>query len=77
MQRNAYEFSFSIDGDYIKVIWTLVPELVGSLANPYPKLEMRFNYADISTDTVQAMLRDMEVPNRFSRAIMTRIAAPE
>lgn len=76
MSPEEFNIDFLIDEQYITVVWERLPMSRGILASVrYPKLQMKFKYDDISTDTVQAMLRDMEVPPPLSKAIMTRVAA--
>lgn len=71
-----YNFNVSIDGQYITVVWERLPMAAGILDSVrYPKLQMSFKYDDISSDTVQAMLRDMGVPDPQSKAVMTYITA--
>lgn len=76
MNPEAFNFNIAIDDSYIVVRWTRLPHVTDMRAlSPYPELELRFNYRDISNDTVRAMLRDMEVPDSLSKPILTRIAA--
>ena len=73
MSAEAYNFELCIDGDYIIVKWRQKPDAVP--APRYEEFDIRFNYRDISRDTVRAMLTDMQVPASASKAIMTRITA--
>lgn len=76
MNPEAFNFNVAIDDEFIVVTWTRAPAAPDILAlTRYPELQMRFRYRDISTDTVSAMLRDMEVPDPLSKAVMTRISA--
>ena len=76
MNPEAFKLTFAVDDNVVILTWKRLPYVPDLLAMTlYPELEMRFNYRDISKDTVTAMLRDMEVPDPFSKAIMTRIAA--
>lgn len=74
MNHDAFRFNFSIDEENITVVWKRLPEYSsGEALSRYPELEISFNYREISSDTVRAMLRDMEVPPSISKAIMTRV----
>ncbi len=76
MNPEAFKLDVAIDDNFVVVTWTRLPYMPDIMAmTRYPELEMRFNYRDISTDTVRAMLRDMDVPDPLSKGIMTRIAA--
>lgn len=76
MNPEAFKLDVAIDDNFVVVTWTRLPFMSDTMAlTRYPELEMRFNYRDISTDTVRAMLRDMDVPGPLSKGIMTRIAA--
>lgn len=76
MNPEAFNFDFGIEGDYLVLTWTRLPHTADLVAGSrYPELKMRFKYGDISTDTVGAMLRNLEVPHQFSQAILTLIAA--
>lgn len=76
MNTEAFNFDFGIEGDYLVLTWTRLQHASDVTAlSRYPELTMRFNYREISTDTVGAMLKDLEVPNQFSHAILTLIAA--
>ena len=76
MNPEAFNFDFGIEGDFLVLKWTRLQQASELTAlSRYPELKMRFNYRDISTDTVGAMLKDLEVPHQFSEAIMTLIAA--
>jgi len=76
MNPEAFKLDVAIDDNFVVVTWTRLPFRSDIMAmTRYPELEMRFNYRDISTDTVRAMLRDMDVPDPLSKGIMTRIAA--
>ena len=76
MKPESYNFDFGIEDDYLVLTWTRLQHTndMDALLR-YPELKMRIKYRDISTDTVRAMLQDLEVPRQFSRAIMTLIAA--
>ena len=76
MNPEAYNFDFGIEGDYLVFTWIRLQHASDSTAmSRYPELTMRVKYPDISTDTVRAMLRDLEVPQQLSQAILTLIAA--
>ena len=76
MNPEAFKISFAVDNDFIILNWKRLPNVPETMAmSRYPELEMKFNYRDIANDTVVAMLRDMEIPDSLSKAIMTRIAA--
>ena len=76
MNPEAFKIDVAVDNNIVIVKWTRLPYAPDILAmTRYPELEMRFNYRDISSDTVRAMLKDMEVPDPLSKTIMTRIAA--
>lgn len=76
MNPEAFKVSFTVDDNIVVLTWKRLQDASDLLAmTQYPELEMRFNHRDISKDTVRAMLRDMEIPDPFSKAIMTRIAA--
>ena len=76
MNPSAFKINLSMDGHFITVKWVrLTQDADVTDAPPYRELEFSFKYSDISRDTVKAMLRDMEVPDAFSNAIMTRIHA--
>lgn len=76
MNPEAFKLSFAVDSNFVVLNWKRLPNVPEAMAiSRYPELEMRFNYRDISRDTVVAMLRDVEVPESLSKAIMTRIAA--
>ena len=76
MNPEAFKLDVAVDDSVVVVTWTRLRSVPDIMAvTRYPKLEMRFNYRDISTDTVMAMLRDMDVPDPLSKGIMTRIAA--
>ena len=76
MYPQAFKFEFGIEGEYLVLHWTRLSDTSHSFAlSTYPELEMRFKYGDIASDTVCAMLRNLEVPDQFSEAIMTLIAA--
>ena len=75
MNPEAYNFDFGIEDDYLVLTWTRLPQASDLVAmSRYPELKMRFKYRDISTDTVGAMLKNLEVPRQFSEAIQTLIA---
>ena len=74
MNQEAFKFDFFIDDEKITVVWKRLPQYSREQAlSRYPELKISFTYRDISTDTVLAMLRDMEVPASISKAIMTRV----
>lgn len=73
MNPEAFKLDVAIDDNFVVVTWTRIPYV--SAMTRYPEFEMRFNYRDISTDTVRAMLRDMDIPAPLSKGIMTRIGA--
>lgn len=76
MNHQAYNFNVAVDDEFIVVTWTRATAAPDMLAlSRYPELQMRFKYRDISTATVSAMLRDMEVPGPLSKAVLTRISA--
>ena len=76
MNPEAYNFDFGIEDDYLVLTWTRLHQASELVAmSRYPELKMRFKYRDISTDTVGAMLKNLEVPRQFSEAIQTLIAA--
>lgn len=76
MNPEVYNFDFGIEGDYLVLTWTRLQHASDLVAlSRYPELKMRFKYRDISTDTVSAMLDNLEVPYQFSQAIQTLIAA--
>ncbi len=76
MNPEAFNFDFGIEGDYLVLTWTRLEHASNLTAlSRYPELKMRIKYPDISTDTVRAMLRDLEVPKQLSQAILTLIAA--
>ena len=76
MNPEAFKLTFAVDNDFITLNWKRMSHVPQALAvSRYPELEMRFNYRDISKDTVVAMLRDMDIPDPLSKAILTRIAA--
>ena len=70
MNPERFKFNVAIDDNFIIVRWERLPYAtdLGTIFQ-YPELEMRFNYRDISKDTVTAMLRDMEVPGPLYKAI--------
>ena len=72
MDREDTTFDIDIDNDHITVKWTRRPDI--DVGSRYKEFQIRFNYRDISSDTVWAMLRDIEAPATVSDAIMTRIA---
>ena len=76
MNPDSYNFEFGIEDDYLVLTWTRL-EITNDVEalSRYPKLKMRIKYGDISTDTVSAMLQNLQVPRQFSRAILTLIAA--
>ncbi len=74
MNPEAFKFDVDIDDEYIIVRWQRLPSAL-EIFSRYPELQLRFKYSDISSDTVKAMLRDMEVPDTLSKTIMTRITA--
>ena len=74
MNPETYNFDFGVEGDYLVLTWTRLQHASDLTARSrYPEVKMRIKYGDISTDTVSAMLRDLEVPRQLSRAIMTLI----
>ena len=76
MNPEVFNFDFGIEGDYLVLKWTRLQHIPdGTAMSRYPELKLRFNYREISTDTVGAMLKDLEVPRQFSQAILTLIAA--
>ncbi len=74
MKTEEFRFDIDIEDEYITVTWQRLPHAFDVLSR-YPEFRLRFKYSDISCDTVEAMLRDMEVPDQLSRSIITRIAA--
>lgn len=74
---SAFKINLAMDDDEITINWVRLPQAGDPLSNatPYRELQFSFKYTDISKDTVQAMLRDMAVPDALSKAIMTRILA--
>ena len=76
MNTEAFNFDFGIEGDYLVLKWTRLEQASDAVAQSrYPELKMRIKYRDISSDTVGAMLKNLEVPQQFSQAIQTLIAA--
>ena len=76
MNPEVYNFDFGIDAEYLVFTWTRLQHVSDIDAQSrYPELTMRVKYRDICTDTVIAMLRDLEVPQQISQAILTLIAA--
>ena len=75
MNPEAFSFNVDIDDEYITVWWRRSPSSTLDILTRYPELQLRFRYRDISSDTVEAMLRDMEVPDQMSKSIMTRVTA--
>ena len=76
MNSETYKLTFAVENDVIVLNWKRMPHVTEEMAKSrYPELEMRFNYRDICKSTVVAMLRDLEVPDSLSKAILTRIAA--
>ena len=69
----AYIYNVEVMGKFITVKW----KRDESFEPPgrYPELEFKFDYRNISADTVRAMLRDMEVPAFLANAVMTRVTA--
>lgn len=73
MSSQAFIYNVEVKGNLITVKWK---HAEGIMPIPlYPELEFTFDYLNISTDTVRAMLRDMEVPDFLANAVMTRITA--
>ena len=76
MNPDVYSFDFGVEADFLVLKWTRLQQASDVEARSrYPELKLRFNYREISTDTVSAMLRDLEVPQQLSQAIQTLIAA--
>ena len=75
MDVDAYKLEHRLEGEFIKLKWTLQPGYENPLLPQFPELEMAFKYTDISRDTVMVMLRDMMAPAPISKAIMTRVDA--
>ncbi len=76
MNPEAFTFDFEIDGNYLVLTWVRMQGASRLVSGSrYPELKMRFNYRDVSSDTVSAMLKNLEVPRQFSQAILTLIAA--
>ena len=76
MYRDTFKLTYAFDKDFVILNWKrITPEPGDILTSRYPELEMRINYRDISKDTVVAMLRDLDVPDRVSKSILTYIAA--
>ena len=76
MNTGAFNFDFGIEGDYLVLKWTRLEQASDAVAQSrYPELKMRIRYREISTDTVGAMLKNLEVPRQFSQAILTLISA--
>lgn len=75
MNPEAFSFDVDIDDEYITVKWQRSNPSELEANSRYPELQLRFNYREISIDTVRSMLRDMEVPGQLSNAIITRITA--
>lgn len=76
MNSETYKLTFVVENDVIVLHWKRKPHVTEEMAKSrYPELEMRLNYRDICKSTVVAMLRDLEVPDSVSKAILTRIAA--
>ena len=73
MSTDSVVYNVEVSGEYITVKWMSSPNAIP--LPRYPELEFRFDYMDISADTVRAMLRDMEVPDPLANAVMTRITA--
>ena len=73
MSAALYIFDVGIDGDYITVKWHRQDDAAHT--EQYPELHFSFNYRDISSDTVSAMLSDMLVPAPLYDSIMTRVTA--
>ncbi len=74
MDVDAYKLEHRLEGEFIKLKWTLQPGYENPLLPQYPEVEMEFKYTDVSRDTVMVMLRKMRVPAMISDAIMSRIA---
>ena len=76
MLTEAFDCNVDINDEFITVRWTRLPHVPDTgWLNRYPEFQIRFRYRDISTDTVSSMLKDMDVPSRLQKAIMTRVAA--
>lgn len=73
MSLEAYVYTVEVMGKTITVKWKHNEDF--ALPGRYSELEFTFDYLDISTDTVRAMLRDMQVPDYLASAVMTRITA--
>lgn len=73
MNPTGYVYNVEVKGEVITVKWKRNNEAISLIR--YPEIEFSFDYPNISTDTVRAMLRDMEVPDFLANAVMTRIAA--
>ena len=81
-----YNLNVEIDDEHIIVTWKKVPpelaifsELTPQFREEitrYPQLSIQINYRDIASDTVREMLRDLEIPDSMSKAIMAQIATP-
>lgn len=74
MNPEAFSFNVEIDDEYITVMWQRLPTAL-EIITRYPEFQLRFKYSDISSDTVKAMLRDMDIPDPLSKSIITRISA--
>ncbi len=76
MNHEAYRLEIRIDAEYLVFTWIRLQQVSDVDAQSrYPEVTMRVKYRDIFTDTVRAMLRDLEVPQQLSQAILTRITA--
>ncbi len=76
MNPDVYNFDIRINAEYLVFTWIRLQQVSDVDARSrYPELTMRVKYRDICTDTVRAILRDLEVPKQLSQAILTRITA--
>ena len=76
MNPYVYHLEFGIEANYVVLTWKRLQQTSDEEAlSRYPELTMRINFRDICTDTVSAMLRDLEVPRQLSQAIMTHVNA--
>ena len=73
LDPTGYVFSVEVKGEVITVKWKRNNEAISLIR--YPAIEFSFDYPNISSDTVKAILRDMEVPDFLANAVMTRISA--
>jgi len=77
MNATEFEITCEVDEDAITGLWKRWPPASDAVSIArYSELQIQFNYRNIASDTVGAMLQDLKVPSPLATGIMTRVRVP-